>query len=345
MANENLATKEITQVDAAASVTAGAKVYIDNGGTFARANLDDVFKISDTFQTLRGNGSPHNGIFRGKDLTNVYTVAQMYAMIHSGNFDDLFLGDYFTVSLTTDIYTHFTGSTFDSGTTYYEASGTINERVWTATSDATPQSGKIYATKLTKTESVALMFAHFDYYYGIGDTALGTHHAVLVPRSTFATAASMNPTNTTVGAYANSDMHQITLPCYAKSLKTALENHLLAHKSWLTTAINASAASAAGGDQTGAANAAAWSAVELQLMNENQLYGSSVWSSGAYDVGADAEKLAVFNFVNPVQFGRSTTWLRSIMSAAFFCTCNNSGLAGGNGASSASYVRPIILFG
>jgi len=345
MANENLATKEITQVDAAASVAAGAKVYIDNGGTFARANLDDVFKISDTFQTLRGNGSPHNGIFRGKDLTNVYTVAQMYSMVHSGNFDDLFLGDYFTVSITTDIYTHFTGSTFDSGTTYYEASGTINERVWTATSDATPQSGKIYATKLTKTESVALMFAGFDYYYGNGDTALGTHHAVLIPRSVLATTAAMNPTNTTAGGYANSDMHQIILPCYAKAFKTALGNHLLQHRSWLTTSVDSSTTTAAAAGMQGGSKTAAWSTVELQLMNEVQLYGSTLWSSSAFDVGNDTKILPVFNFINPTQYGRNNTWLRAVMNDTFFCACNNSGLAGGNGASSAIYVRPVILFG
>lgn len=345
MANENLATKEITTVDTASTVNAAAKVYIDNNGSFARANLDDVFKISDTFQTLRGNGNPHNGIFRGKDLTNVYTVAQMYAMIHSGNFDDLFLGDYFTVSITTDIYTHFVGSTFDSSTTYYEASGTINDRTWTETEDTTPQNNKIYATKLTKTENVSLMFAAFDYYYGSGDTALGTHHAVLIPRTVFSTAAAMNPTNTTVGGYYNSDMHQITLPCYAKSLKTALSNHVLAHKAWLTTAIASGTPSAAGGGMTGASSNAAWSVSELQLMNEVQLYGSMLWSSSAYDVGNDTEKFPVFNFIGTNQYGRSTTWLRAVMSEAFFTACNNSGLAGGNGASSASYIRPVILFG
>ena len=90
MATTDLATKEITQIDAASSVSAAAKVFIDNNGTFARAGLDDVFKVSDTFKTLRGDGQPHNGIFRGKDLTNVYTIDQMYSMIHSGKFDDLF---------------------------------------------------------------------------------------------------------------------------------------------------------------------------------------------------------------------------------------------------------------
>lgn len=237
------------------------------------ANFDDAYAV------INYSATNHNGIFRGKDLTNVYTIEQMYTMIHSGNFDDLFLGDYFTKSITTDIYTHFTGAEFDSGTTYYEMDGTINDRTWTETSDTEPQSDKTYATKLTKTENVTLMFAAFDYYYNMGDTALATHHAVLIPKTFFATTAKMNPTSTTAGGYYNSDMHQITLPCYAKSLKTALGNHLLAHKTWLTTTVNTSASSAS-----------AWETTELQLMNEVQLYGTMVWSSSAYEVGVDNEK-------------------------------------------------------
>ena len=346
MATTDLATKEITQVDAASSVSAAAKVFIDNNGTFARAGLDDVFKVSDTFKTLRGDGQPHNGIFRGKDLTNVYTIDQMYSMIHSGKFDDLFLGDYFTKSMTTDIYTRFTGDSFASGTVYYEMGGTLTDRTWTETEDTAPQTGKIYATKTTKTENVTLMFAAFDYYYNVGDTALTTHHAVLIPRGYgFATTAKMNSSNTTVGSYFNSDMHQIVLPCYAKALKTVLNNHLLAHRTILPNAINASTPSMAGAGFTGASNAWAWETVELQLMSEPQIYGTTVWSSSAYDVGTDYKKLPVFDFINGVQYGRSYYWLRSVVSSTYFAFCGNYGGAGSYGASNALCVRPLILFG
>lgn len=39
----------------------------------------------------------HNAVFRGKDLTNVYTKDQIYAMINAGTFDDLFIGDFFDI--------------------------------------------------------------------------------------------------------------------------------------------------------------------------------------------------------------------------------------------------------
>lgn len=296
--------------------------------------------------TAASNAGFHNSIFRGKDLTNIYTIDQMYSMIHSGKFDDLFLGDYFTKSMTTDIYTRFTEASFASGTVYYEMGGTLTDRTWTETEDTAPQTGKIYATKTTKTENVTLMFAAFDYYYNVGDTALTTHHAVLIPRGYgFATTAKMNSSNTTVGSYFNSDMHQIVLPCYAKALKTVLNNHLLAHRTVLPNAINASTPSMAGVGMTGASNAWAWETVELQLMSEPQIYGTTVWSSSAYDVGADYKKLPVFDFINGVQFGRNPYWLRSVVSSVFFAACYSGGGANPGGASNALYVRPLILFG
>lgn len=304
----------------------------------------DINSLDDKMDLIT-NGANHNAIFGGRDLTNVYTIDEMYEMIHSGDFDGLYVGDYFTVSITTDIYTHFTGEAFESGVTYYEMSGTINERVWTETEDETPQNDKTYATKLTKTENVDLMFAAFDYYYNMGDTALTNHHAVLIPKTFFATNAKMNPTNTTTGGYYNSDMHQITLPCYAKSLKTALGNHLLAHKTWLTTTVSTSTPSMAGAGITGASSASAWETTELQLMNELQIYGTMVWSSSAYEVGVDNEKLPVFNFINPVQYGRYNVWLRSVVSSTAFAICYDSGVAYNPGASYVAYVRPLILFG
>lgn len=290
----------------------------------------------------------HNGIYRGKDLTSIYTIEQMYERVHDGSFDDLYLGDYFTVHLTTDLYTRFTGSAFESGVDYYEMGGgtDVTARTWTLTEDETPQSGKTYATKLTKTENITLMFAAFDYYYNIGDTAIATHHAILIPRGAgFVTTANMNPTNTTAGGYYGTDMHQITLPCYAKSLKTALNNHLLAHRTWLTTTVNASTPSMAGAGLTGAASASAWKTTELQLMNEIQLYGSMAWSSSAYDVGVDNEKLPVFNFINPVQFASNHFWLRTVASSTYFAHCSNNGYANANAATYALSVRPLILFG
>ena len=301
----DLATKEITTVDQASTVNQNALLYIDNNGVFQRGGFDGVFAVSNSFEILRGNGQPHNGLYRGKNLTNIYTIDQIYAMVHSGKFDDLFLGDYFTVSITTTL-----------------------------------------PDETVKTENISLMIAAFNYYYNTGDTALTTPHIILIPRNQgFATTAKMNATNTTEGGYLNSYMHQTVLPCYAASLKTALNNHVLSHRTWLSKSTNTSTPSMAGAGSTGAANVAEWATVDLQLMNEVQVYGTTVWSSSAYDVGTDNRKLPVFDFITPVQFGRNGTWLRSVVSSTRFALCSNSGGAYYNNASAALYVRPLILFG
>lgn len=307
-----------------------------------------VGQYDDIYAVMNYDALNHNGIFRGKDLTNVYTVDEMYERIHNGTFEDLYLGDYFTQSITTDIMTRFTGEVFESGTVYYEMGGgtDVTARTWAATEDATPQSGKTYATKQTVTETIGLMMAAFNYYYNTGDTNLTTPHVILIPRGYgFVTPEKMNSTNTTVGSYFNSDMHQITLPCYAKSLKSALNNHLLSHKTLLPNAINASTPSMAGAGMTGASSNYEWVATELQLMSEIQLYGSMIWSSSAYDVGSDCKKLSVFNFINGVQYGRGFFWLRSVVSSTRFAFCNYDGSAKNNDASRSGYVRPLILFG
>lgn len=42
------------------------------------------------------SAAAHNGIYRGKDLTSVYTIDQLSAKINKGDFSDLFIGDYIT---------------------------------------------------------------------------------------------------------------------------------------------------------------------------------------------------------------------------------------------------------
>jgi hypothetical protein len=59
----------------------------------------------------------------------------------------------------------------------------------------------------------------------------------------------------------------------------------------------------------------------------------------------DNEKLPVFNFINPVQYGRNYVWLRSVVSSTYFANCYISGNANYSGASGAYCVRPLILFG
>lgn len=279
---------------------------MDNFEVYAIANAaKSTGEINTINDAIFSSSFMKNGIYRDKDLTNIYTVEEIYEKVHDGSFDDLFLGDYFTVSITTTL-----------------------------------------PDETVKTENVQLMIAAFNYYYNIGDTALTTPHVVLIPRNQgFSTANKMNETNTTEGGYLNSYMHQTLLPCYAASLRTALNDHLITHRSWLTKSINATSPSMAGAGMTGAANNCDWATVDLQLMNEVQVYGTTVWSSSAYDVGIDNRKLPVFDFITPIQFGRFYTWLRSVVSSTSFAACSSGGFAIANSATYAIGVRPLIVFG
>ena len=43
----------------------------------------------------------HNAVFRGKDLTNVYTIDEICERISNGTFEDLYIGDYFDITIST----------------------------------------------------------------------------------------------------------------------------------------------------------------------------------------------------------------------------------------------------
>ena len=49
------------------------------------------------------SAAAHNGIYRGIDLSTKYTIDQVCNMIKAGTFDDLFIGDYFPVTINTSL--------------------------------------------------------------------------------------------------------------------------------------------------------------------------------------------------------------------------------------------------
>jgi hypothetical protein len=304
-------------------------------------------------KALTENPENHNGIYRGRNLSDVYTWDEIYERVHDGSFEDLYLGDYKTAHLVTDLYTRFTGSAFVAGTTYYEMGGTIIARTWTETQDAEPQSGKVYATKQIVEEDIDLMIAHFDYYYNMG-VFDKTHHLILVPRKTgFKNKAAIHYDPYAIIGYINTDINQITLPCYAESLKTALNNHLQTINARLTSAVSTTVPSMFGAGFNGASTASADCAVYLQLMPETQLFGTAFGSSSAFEVGFEYNKLAVFNFINFHEEDTEHTqeWLRTLVyyeesyRILMQMQASSNGLTSGTAYSTARAVRPTMIFG
>lgn len=253
-------------------------------------------------KALTENPENHNGIYRGKDLTNVYTIEQIYERVHDGSFEDLYLGDYFTVHLTTDLMTRFTGSAFVVGTTYYEMdSGTdVTQRTWTETQDSEPQSGKVYATKQVVEEDVDLMIAGFDLYIHAGQSLsdfIKYHHIVMIPKTEFITGAKYHYDSTAMIGYATSDIFNITLPCYAASLKRAINGHILVRRSRRTSSTDPNVPSGAGSGWSGSTNAMTWVNSELDLLNTMQVFGNGSFSSSWRDTASDYFKLPLYNYI------------------------------------------------
>ena len=247
---------------------------------------------------IPSNAAAHNAIYRGKNIQDKYIDGSLYTAIENGTFEDLFIGDYFDITIT---------------------------------------------TSLGGSETVRCMLAGFDVYWGCGDTAMFTHHAVIVPANCFATTAKMNTENVTTGGYTGSEMYTTVLPVYQTALETVFGNRLLNNRELLTNAVT-----------DGKSSGWAWFDCKLRLMSEAEVYGGNVWSSG-YDVGIAKTQLPLFT-LNPAKIvcglgganyasntARYSWWLSAVTGAAYFAFVNYGGYAYSNVASDALGVRPRFL--
>lgn len=185
--------------------------------------------------------------------------------------------------------------------------------------------------------STIYRIAAFDYYYQTGDTACTTHHAVLVPDAPLY-AHRMNETTTTNGGYANSEMFTSGLDNAKTTINSAFSGHVLEHRKYL---INAST--------NGFGTGGAWATVTVDLMTEEQVYGTNILSarSGngvfAYTHTVDKTQMPLFRFRPDMQTCRSSAyWLQNICSPAYFAHASARGIADAPGASSAFGVRPAF---
>ena len=227
------------------------------------------------------NAGAHNAIYRGKFLGNSVTAAQ-YAAISAGTFDDLYIGDYWTI-------------------------GGVNYRI-----------------------------AAFDYYLNSGDTNCTTHHVVLVPDTCLYNAA-MNSTNTTAGGYVGSAMYKSHLEQAKTIIKNAFSGHVLKHRIFLTNAV-----------ANGRSSGGAWCYSEVDLMCEQMVYGSGIFSSVSDGSNVPANyrveksQLPLFQHEPSRICNRTAWWLRDVISASGFADVANDGNGHYYTASNSRGVRPAF---
>ena len=293
----SIETKKVTELTAFTTPTDSCLIPIHDGTglkkiTFANFRAKAVEGTEAKIAPLLfNNAGAHNAIYRGKSLGSTVTTAQ-YAAIKAGTFDDLYIGDYWTI-------------------------GGVNYRI-----------------------------AAFDYYLNSGDTSCTTHHVVIVPDTCLYNAQMHNTSsggwesgaaNTTAGGYVGSDMYKSNLEQAKTTIKSAFSGHVLKHRIYLTNAV-----------ANGRASGGAWCDSEVDLMCEQMVYGSGIFSpvSDGSNVPAnyrvEKSQLPLFQHEPSRICNRATWWLRDVITASGFANVRDNGGAYYGGASDSRGVRPAF---
>ena len=293
----SIETKKVTELTAFTTPTDSCLIPIHDGTglkkiTFANFRAKAVEGTEAKIAPLLfNNAGAHNAIYRGKSLGSTVTTAQ-YAAIKAGTFDDLYIGDYWTI-------------------------GGVNYRI-----------------------------AAFDYYLNSGDTSCTTHHVVIVPDTCLYKAQMHNTSsgglesgaaNTTAGGYVGSDMYKSNLEQAKTTIKSAFSGHVLKHRIYLTNAV-----------ANGRASGGAWCDSEVDLMCEQMVYGSGIFSpvSDGSNVPTnyrvEKSQLPLFQHEPSRICNRVTWWLRDVITASYFAYVSDNGSANYSDASFSFGVRPAF---
>ena len=178
--------------------------------------------------------------------------------------------------------------------------------------------------------------AAFDYYLNCGDTSCTKHHVVIVP-DTCLYNHGMNDTNITTGGYVGSKMYTEGLEQAKTTIKAAFSGHVLSHRVYLTNAVT-----------DGHPSAGAWCNSEVDLMNEQMVYGGAIFmpianGSTVYtNYRVEKSQLPLFAHEPSRICNRATWWLRDVVTASNFAGVLYRGYADSYYARSSLGVRPAF---
>ena len=215
----------------------------------------------------------------------------------------------------------------------------VTQGQWTAIQNGTFDD--LYIGDYWVIGGVTWRIAAFDYYLNCGDTSFAKHHAVIVP-DTSLYSHNMNDTNITTGAYIGSKMYTEGLDQAKTQIQSAFESsHVLTHRLLLTNATS-----------NGYASGGEWVDSTVDLMCENMVYGSLIFSPVSngtnipYNYRIEKGQLPLFALAPQYIHDRNASyWLRDVISSASFANVSANGGANSGGASSVDGVRPAFCIG
>ena len=266
--------------------------------------IDELYTCASYYTFIKNlttdNANFHNSIFRGKDVTDYYDDGTLWTRISSGEFTDLYVGDYIYKN---NIYWRIAGFDTNLGR------------------------GNSTDTSVNQTYN--------------------RHHTVIVPDGRL-TAAQMNSSNTTTGGYVGSQMYTTILPSVLTTyIEPVFGNHILQYRNLLTPGMTSTLYNRYG-TNTGASSGGEWYTRQLDLMNENQVYGSIVWSSSGFETGMDNIQFPLFALRPEYVIARDNSgnrqdyWLRNVVSSSYFARINDRGHIYSNNATNSNGVRPYF---
>jgi len=268
-------------------------------------------------QTYPVNYRDHNKVNTCKNLLQKYTLDELSMMISTGNFDDIYVGDYIEMEMTSDY-------------------GTEKVRWLVAAID--------YFRHRT---DVDLLDHHIVL---VAEDCFKTTHRMNSSSITANGFAGSEMYTTTLPKYDTAIIN-------AFGSSHVLSYHQLLTTSTNTTAPSMAGNNLTGCSNNWAWATGSGSnphVTKLCLMSEPQIYRTCAFSSSFYDIGINnsqfplfaqmPEKIRCGRGFNAVTSARYDFWLSSVVSTTTFAYCRYDGYALANGAFNSLGVRPYFLF-
>jgi hypothetical protein len=253
------------------------------------------------------NEGSHNSIYRGKYLGNSYTAAQK-AAVTSGRFEDLYIGDYWTIDGNDYVICHFDY--------YYRCSDSdINYH---------------HVVVMPRGFLKGLSFTAATSNRGTDSPANGT--------------ACWNTSDTTAGGYIGSHIRTVVMPACDAKVKAAFgASNVHAISEMYPNAFASSTDGRASGWGWTSTDLVC-DLLNETMVYGHQVWGKgSAYDKEGYEVGIDKWQLAIFALDPGFANIRAAWWLRSVYSATRAAFVADYGSAYTDNAAYVDGVRPRFL--